>query len=173
MSTLANLTEVLFRLDFDPGIALYHYQGQTLSRRECRSAILSQASQLARVLEPGDRVLLALNDSPSLVCLFLACIAVGAVPAVINPKTREQALAEILADCQASLVVLEADAPPLDGALVPLTLRASSGQPLLDDFSWMRWRALPRPTGMVFSARRRRRPATCSTPRVPPARRRA
>ncbi len=135
MSTLANLTEVLFRLDFDPGIALYHYQGQTLSRRECRSAILSQASQLARVLEPGDRVLLALNDSPSLVCLFLACIAVGAVPAVINPKTREQALAEILADCQASLVVLEADAPPLDGALVPLTLRASSGQPLLDDFS--------------------------------------
>ncbi|ABR82847.1 MULTISPECIES: anthranilate--CoA ligase [Pseudomonas aeruginosa group] len=135
MTTLANLTEVLFRLDFDPGTELYRYRGQTLSRRQCRSAILSQASQLARVLEPGDRVVLALNDSPSLVCLFLACIAVGAIPAVINPKTREPALAEILADCQASLVVREADAPSLSGPLAPLTLRATVGQPLLDDFS--------------------------------------
>ena len=29
MSTLANLTEVLFRLDFDPDTAVYHYRGQT------------------------------------------------------------------------------------------------------------------------------------------------
>ncbi|HCE6255405.1 hypothetical protein AB8P97_21945 [Pseudomonas aeruginosa] len=27
MSTLANLTEVLFRLDFDPDTAVYHYRG--------------------------------------------------------------------------------------------------------------------------------------------------
>ncbi|WP_153625622.1 AMP-binding protein, partial [Pseudomonas aeruginosa] len=91
MSTLANLTEVLFRLDFDPDTAVYHYRGQTLSRLQCRTYILSQASQLARLLKPGDRVVLALNDSPSLACLFLACIAVGAIPAVINPKSREQA----------------------------------------------------------------------------------
>lgn len=101
MSTLANLTEVLFRLDFDPDTAVYHYRGQTLSRLQCRTYILSQASQLARLLKPGDRVVLALNDSPSLACLFLACIAVGAIPAVINPKSREQALADIAADCQA------------------------------------------------------------------------
>ncbi len=46
MSTLANLTEVLFRLDFDPDTAVYHYRGQTLSRLQCRTYILSQASQL-------------------------------------------------------------------------------------------------------------------------------
>lgn len=89
MSTLANLTEVLFRLDFDPDTAVYHYRGQTLSRLQCRTYILSQASQLARLLKPGDRVVLALNDSPSLACLFLACIAVGAIPAVIpSPASR-------------------------------------------------------------------------------------
>ncbi|MEQ0848139.1 anthranilate--CoA ligase, partial [Pseudomonas aeruginosa] len=130
MSTLANLTEVLFRLDFDPDTAVYHYRGQTLSRLQCRTYILSQASQLARLLKPGDRVVLALNDSPSLACLFLACIAVGAIPAVINPKSREQALADIAADCQASLVVREADAPSLSGPLAPLTLRAAAGRPL-------------------------------------------
>ena len=40
MSTLANLTEVLFRLDFDPDTAVYHYRGQTLSRLQCRTYIL-------------------------------------------------------------------------------------------------------------------------------------
>ena len=134
MSTLANLTEVLFRLDFDPDTAVYHYRGQTLSRLQCRTYILSQASQLARLLKPGDRVVLALNDSPSLACLFLACIAVGAIPAVINPKSREQALADIAADCQASLVVREADAPSLSGPLAPLTLRAAAGRPFARRF---------------------------------------
>lgn len=28
MSTLANLTEVLFRLDFDPDTAVYHHDGK-------------------------------------------------------------------------------------------------------------------------------------------------
>ncbi|MFS7136148.1 anthranilate synthase component 1 [Pseudomonas aeruginosa] len=156
MSTLANLTEVLFRLDFDPDTAVYHYRGQTLSRLQCRTYILSQASQLARLLKPGDRVVLALNDSPSLACLFLACIAVGAIPAVINPKSREQALADIAADCQASLVVREADAPSLSGPLAPLTLRAAAGRPLLDDFSLD---ALVGPADLDWSAFHRQDPA--------------
>lgn len=156
MSTLANLTEVLFRLDFDPDTAVYHYRGQTLSRRQCRTYILSQASQLARLLKPGDRVVLALNDSPSLACLFLACIAVGAIPAVINPKSREQALADIAADCQASLVVREAATPSLSGPLAPLTLRAAAGRPLLDDFSLD---ALVGPADLDWSAFHRHDPA--------------
>lgn len=156
MSTLANLTEVLFRLDFDPDTAVYHYRGQTLSRLQCRTYILSQASQLARLLKPGDRVVLALNDSPSLACLFLACIAVGAIPAVINPKSREQALADIAADCQASLVVREADAPSLSDPLAPLTLRAAAGRPLLDDFSLD---ALVGPADLDWSAFHRQDPA--------------
>lgn len=156
MSTLANLTEVLFRLDFDPDTAVYHYRGQTLSRLQCRTYILSQASQLARLLKPGDRVVLALNDSPSLACLFLACIAVGAIPTVINPKSREQALADIAADCQASLVVREADAPSLSGPLAPLTLRAAAGRPLLDDFSLD---ALVGPADLDWSAFHRQDPA--------------
>lgn len=170
MSTLANLTEVLFRLDFDPDTAVYHYRGQTLSRLQCRTYILSQASQLARLLKPGDRVVLALNDSPSLACLFLACIAVGAIPAVINPKSREQALADIAADCQASLVVREADAPSLSGPLAPLTLRAAAGRPCSTISRWTRWSVLRTSIGVPSIARTRRQPVSCNTPRVPPGR---
>ncbi len=101
-------------------------------------------------------MVLALNDSPSLACLFLACIAVGAIPAVINPKSREQALADIAADCQASLVVREADAPSLSGPLAPLTLRAAAGRPLLDDFSLD---ALVGPADLDWSAFHRQDPA--------------
>lgn len=132
--------------------------------------ILSQASQLARLLKPGDRVVLALNDSPSLACLFLACIAVGAIPAVINPKSREQALADIAADCQASLVVREADAPSLSGPLAPLTLRAAAGRPLLDDFSLDALVGPATSIGVPSIARTRRQPVSCNTPRVPPGR---
>ncbi|MGV8546959.1 hypothetical protein ACV35P_35440, partial [Pseudomonas aeruginosa] len=62
-------------------------------------------------------------------------IAVGAIPAAINPKSREQALADIAADCQASLVLLEADAPSMASPLAPFTLRAATALPFLDEFS--------------------------------------
>ena len=137
--------------------SVYHYRGQTLSRLQCRTYILSQASQLARLLKPGDRVVLALNDSPSLACLFLACIAVGAIPAVINPKSREQALADIAADCQASLVVREADAPSLSGPFGAVDCPPDA--PCSTISRWTRWSVLrtsrvpsPGPGGSLFPA---------------------
>ncbi|WP_263140141.1 AMP-binding protein [Pseudomonas sp. RIT-PI-AD] len=135
MAKRVNLTEALLRLDFAPHAALYRFQGKTLSRGECATALLALASQLVRVVKPGDPVVIALNDSPSLVCLFLACIAVGAIPTVVNPKSREETLAEIVGDCQAALVVREADAPSLAGPRAPLTLRARGEDDAFDDFT--------------------------------------
>lgn len=159
MSTLANLTEDLFRLDFDPDAALYHHAGETLTRRQCQHAITAMASQLERVMEPGERVVIALDDSPSLICLFLACIAVGAIPAVVNPKSREDNLAAIVADCQASLVVREADAPSLGGAQAPLTLRAGSRIGSFDDFTLTALVGPPVPGWQSFRRRDRTAPA--------------
>ncbi len=159
MSTLANLTEALLRLDFDPDTALYRHRGEVLSRRQCQQAVVAMASQLAQVLEPGDRVLIALDDSPSLICLFLACIAVGAVPAVVNPRTRNEPLAALIADCQPSLVVREANAPSLGGPGAPLTLRASDRLVTFDDFALGALVGSPSPGWNAFHRQRPDAPA--------------
>ncbi|MBD1581854.1 AMP-binding protein [Pseudoalteromonas sp. S16_S37] len=73
-------------------------------------ALLEQVCALASTLQhldikANDRVVIALNDGVILHSCFLACIAMGAIPIVVNPKLSQQSLGFIIDDSQASLVV--------------------------------------------------------------------
>lgn len=49
-------------------------------------------------LQPGERVLIALNDDHMQLCLTLGCWAVGAIPILINPQITLENLTPILKD---------------------------------------------------------------------------
>ncbi|NOU51352.1 AMP-binding protein [Pseudoalteromonas sp. JBTF-M23] len=75
-------------------------------------ALLEQVCALASTfqhldIKANDRVVIALNDGVILHSCFLACIAIGAIPIVVNPKLSQPSLGFIIGDSQASLVVNE------------------------------------------------------------------
>lgn len=88
-------------------LSIYEFQGATLLRRQLQQDVLQKAAALRRWVAPGERVLLCLNDSPSLVSLFLASIAIGAVPAIINPRCRAVTLQDLLHHSQAKVVFVQ------------------------------------------------------------------
>lgn len=97
MPVSMNLTEqLLYRKDLDDALPVYDFNGQTLTRQQLKQDMSRKAQYLARHFAPGDKALICLNDCPSLVSLFLACIAVGVIPAVINPRCRDTTLENIV-----------------------------------------------------------------------------
>lgn len=88
----------------------YIYQGNSTSYRE----LFSQVGALARSLRNlgigvGDKVVLALYDTPIFPISFLASLWIGAVPIPINPKSRSALATHILSDSDARLVIAESD----------------------------------------------------------------
>ncbi|MBI4466373.1 MAG: benzoate-CoA ligase family protein [Acidobacteria bacterium] len=55
---------------------------------------------------PGDRVLLALPDSPEFIACFFGTVKMGAIAVPVNPFTRVADYAYYAADCQPSLAVV-------------------------------------------------------------------
>jgi len=82
--------------------------GQQLTYAELLDSARSFAAALqGQGLERGDRVVVFTDNSmPCVVAIFGTLIA-GGVFVVVNPQTKEDKLAYILADCEASFVVTE------------------------------------------------------------------
>jgi anthranilate-CoA ligase len=88
----------------------YIYQNNSTSYQE----LFSRSGALARYLKQmgvgvGDKVVLALYDTPAFPISFLAALWIGAIPIPLNPKSRNALAAHVLEDCDARLVIAEAD----------------------------------------------------------------
>ncbi len=117
-----NLTQLLLFNEHEPHSTLYHFRGKTITREEMKQAVASLASQFYQILQPGDSIVICLNDSPSLASAFLAAMAMGAIPTVINPKCRTANLLGITKHCGARVLIVEPeripDLPPMTDTLV-------------------------------------------------------
>lgn len=101
LAKTVNLTALLlWNSRIEDSLPIYDFNGKTITRSHLKINVLKNAAELRGLVSPGDRVLISLDDSPSLVSLFLACIAVGAVPAVINPRIRNETLKQIIEHCK-------------------------------------------------------------------------
>lgn len=128
-----------------PGRAAYHAGGETLSYGALAERCLRQASFLdAAGLRPGDRVLLALPDTPALVCGFLGTMLAGACPVLVNTALPLAEYAFLLDDSGARLLCTEAGHPAQEAAAgrCPVVPCDAWGPPGLDACSS---EFLPRP----------------------------
>lgn len=108
MSSL-NLTQELLFNRHDSLLPLYHYRGKMISRKQMAKSVSGLASHLVKFIEPGDCVVIYMNDCPSLVSAFLATMACGGVPAVVNPKIKADGLNHVLELTDAKLVFTSLD----------------------------------------------------------------
>jgi anthranilate-CoA ligase len=106
-----NLAERLLRpTGVDPQRGLYIYCGETVTRARVSDAVTAAAAGFRRIgVAADDRVVLMLYDTPALPILFLAAVAVGAIPIAVNPMLRRLTLTHILADSGAAVLVVERD----------------------------------------------------------------
>ncbi|GHE12683.1 benzoate-CoA ligase family protein [Streptomyces alanosinicus] len=79
----------------------------------CRVARVFTAAGIA----PGQRIALALHDTPDFVAYVLAALRVGAVPVPVAPLLTVAEQRYVVADCGASAVVVEDGAGPLAAEL--------------------------------------------------------
>ena len=102
-----NLARHLLACCPDDEQLLYCTAAGTITRGQFRAMVARLASQFAHMLQPGQHVVLALNDSPWLSAAFLAAIAVGAVPAAINPRLARDQIGLICTDGGAAMLIIE------------------------------------------------------------------
>ena len=80
--------------------------------RACYEDLLDGALRIARVLqdlglEPGDRVALLMDNSLTCATSIFGVLLGGGVFVVVNPQTKRDKLAYILADCEATFLLAE------------------------------------------------------------------
>ncbi|WP_051686906.1 AMP-binding protein [Microbulbifer sp. HZ11] len=101
-----NLSELLLRSsDRSSTEVLYLYKESRIKRTQFSASVRALASELESVINPGDHILIMLNDSPSLAQMFLAIIAVGGVPAIINPKIRCETIEAMISQKTPAFIV--------------------------------------------------------------------
>ncbi|MCW8126896.1 AMP-binding protein [Microbulbifer halophilus] len=110
LSEPSNLSALLlWGTEFPDDIPVYQFRGETIYRHQLKEDVARKAVALGKIFSPGDRIVICLNDSCSLVSLFLAAVAVGAVPAIVNPRCRESTLCDLLAQSEAKGIFLVED----------------------------------------------------------------
>lgn len=108
MSNTINLAERwLHHCEAPEKIAIAH-QDCEITYAQLKNSMAKLASAFEQIgLQKDSRVIIGLNDSPILHACFLASLAFGAIPIVINPKLSESALTYIIEDSDASIYVSE------------------------------------------------------------------
>ncbi|WP_407330685.1 AMP-binding protein [Enterovibrio sp. 27052020O] len=99
-----NLAEELLFNRHEMSLPLYSYKGEIITRKQMAKSVSELASHLNRYIAPNDTVIIYMNDSPSLVCAFLATIACGGVPSVVNPMTKREGIQHLLDLTDAKLI---------------------------------------------------------------------
>jgi len=99
-----NLAALLVARQRDNEKICYISSGFQLSYRELDRAIRRQGTWLIRgCICTGERIIIALNDGPELAIIFFASLAIGALPAVTNPRLGAASLSALIADIQPAL----------------------------------------------------------------------
>ncbi|MFD0963071.1 AMP-binding protein [Pseudofulvibacter geojedonensis] len=104
-----NLTKQLFVGNNIPfGQSALIWNNNEFTRDELFENIIKTADYLLKSgLKQDERIILLLNDTPAIYEFFLGAIAIGAIPVLINPKTKLEDLSYILNDSEATSVVSE------------------------------------------------------------------
>lgn len=102
---LNNLARELLDGNSQGDAPLYYYGNEVLTHGQFRKQVVRYASLLEGRLQAGQFIVLALNDSPMLATLFLASIALGAVPVIVNPRIHVEQLRLICSDCKPVLFI--------------------------------------------------------------------
>ena len=101
------------------------------SFRELARSVRSAAEALRRRgLKPGDRVLIAALNSPSLVHAWLAAIWAGGVPAAVNPELTNSEIDYVRDDLQPTVALLHEEVDALDARPITSDTPAFAAQPL-------------------------------------------
>lgn len=92
----------------DPGAPALFYFGRVMSRTELDQL----AEQIAYVLSEsgisqGDRVILSLQNSPTMCAALLACWKIGVIAIPVNPMVRAMELGHIVNDSRAGVIIAE------------------------------------------------------------------
>jgi anthranilate-CoA ligase len=101
-----NLANLLFDR-CDRTLPLFRTKSEVLTRGQLELMVRRLASQFSNYIGPGERVVMGLNDSAMLAASFLACVSIGAIPTIINPRLNVMQVEYICKDCNAKVLVVE------------------------------------------------------------------
>lgn len=114
------------------------FQDQSITYQE----LFARACALTRVIRasvrPGDRVIVAFENSPEFYVAYFAAWQVGAVVIPLNTFLREREIAHILADAQPALIITQSDRVAVfeQSGIVPLPKIITQNQmPVSDGIS--------------------------------------
>jgi benzoate-CoA ligase family protein len=94
--------------------------GGDLTYAELYERVLRATAGLRALgLQPEQRVLMCMADSPEFVIVYLAAMRMGAVPVPVSTMTRADGLAELLVDSRARLLSVTHQFAELAGAALP------------------------------------------------------
>ncbi len=124
-----------------------------LSYGDLHRRVCAMASSLVSIgLEPEQRLVIFMSDSPDFVTVFLAAMRMGAVPVPVSTMLRADGLAEILVDSRARLLAVSPefadvanqalmDAPELEGVLASSAARIDCPGPVHSIEEMLLWPA--------------------------------
>ncbi len=110
--------------------AIITTDGSESFRELARSARSAAEALRRRGLNPGDRVLLAAPNSPSLVHAWLATILVGGIPAAVNPELTTAEIDYVRGDLKPAVTLLHEEVGALDARLFEPNKPAFAVHPL-------------------------------------------
>ncbi|HEX3784585.1 MAG TPA: benzoate-CoA ligase family protein [Pseudonocardiaceae bacterium] len=134
MTELFNTTTYLLDRHIDNGdgarLALTGVAGEVSYARLHEQVRRTSAGLRAIGLQPEQRIVLLMADSPEFVTVFLAAMRIGAIPVPVSTMLRPDGLAELLRDSRARFLAVTAEftdiataavanAPELRGVLAP------------------------------------------------------
>jgi crotonobetaine/carnitine-CoA ligase len=115
---------------FGDALAIVTMERSESFRQLARSTRSAAEGLRRRGLKPGDRVLMATPNSPSLVHAWLGTIHAGGIPAAVNPELTNVEIDYLRDDLQPAVTLLHDQVDALDAMLIDSDGPAVAVQPL-------------------------------------------
>jgi crotonobetaine/carnitine-CoA ligase len=115
---------------FGDALAIVTMERSESFRQLARSTRSAAEGLRRRGLKPGDRVLMATPNSPSLVHAWLGTIHAGGIPAAVNPELTNVEIDYLRDDLQPAVTLLHDQVDALDAMLIDSDAPAVAVQPL-------------------------------------------
>jgi carnitine-CoA ligase len=130
--TFATVPELLASAEhrFGDAPAIITTERSESFRELARSTRFAAEALRRRGVKPGDRVLMAAPNSPSLVHAWLGAIFAGGIPAAVNPELTQTELDYLRDDLQPAVTLLREEVSALDARLIESETPAFVVEPL-------------------------------------------